>query len=146
VVCPSDKNECPVISELTVEPEVLMEGQTATVRVVAKDPDDNPGPLVTTLHATSGTFGDQNARDTTYACDSKVGGPVEICVEATDGDDSCDAFLCTTVECPGPVPDNICPVIRSLTSTPRVIPRRTAERRVGKECLRGCRSRWSPYH
>src|SRR3546814_15785860 len=25
-------------------------------------------------------------------------------------------------------------------------PRRSAERRVGKECVRTCRSRWSPYH
>ena len=24
--------------------------------------------------------------------------------------------------------------------------RRSEERRVGKECLRLCRSRWSPYH
>ena len=26
------------------------------------------------------------------------------------------------------------------------IPLRSEERRVGKECLRLCRSRWSPYH
>ena len=26
------------------------------------------------------------------------------------------------------------------------ISRRSEERRVGKECLRLCRSRWSPYH
>src|SRR3546814_18638280 len=25
-------------------------------------------------------------------------------------------------------------------------PRRSAERRVGKECVSTCRSRWSPYH
>src|SRR3546814_7118757 len=25
-------------------------------------------------------------------------------------------------------------------------PRRSEERRVGKECVRTCRSRWSPYH
>jgi hypothetical protein len=24
--------------------------------------------------------------------------------------------------------------------------KRSEERRVGKECLLGCRSRWSPYH
>ena len=28
----------------------------------------------------------------------------------------------------------------------RIIWRRSEERRVGKECLRLCRSRWSPYH
>ena len=27
-----------------------------------------------------------------------------------------------------------------------ILPRRSEERRVGKECLRLCRSRWSPYH
>ena len=27
-----------------------------------------------------------------------------------------------------------------------VIPHRSEERRVGKECRRLCRSRWSPYH
>ena len=26
------------------------------------------------------------------------------------------------------------------------VTRRSEERRVGKECLRLCRSRWSPYH
>src|SRR3546814_15529861 len=28
----------------------------------------------------------------------------------------------------------------------RPIPRRSEERRVGKECVSTCRSRWSPYH
>ena len=27
-----------------------------------------------------------------------------------------------------------------------IAPPRSEERRVGKECLRLCRSRWSPYH
>src|SRR3546814_14137958 len=30
--------------------------------------------------------------------------------------------------------------------TVRVLVRRSDERRVGKECVRTCRSRWSPYH
>ena len=30
--------------------------------------------------------------------------------------------------------------------TPLLNPVRSEERRVGKECLRLCRSRWSPYH
>ena len=29
---------------------------------------------------------------------------------------------------------------------PRIDLMRSEERRVGKECLRLCRSRWSPYH
>ena len=28
----------------------------------------------------------------------------------------------------------------------RIVSRRTEERRVGKECVSTCRSRWSPYH
>src|SRR3546814_17239145 len=28
----------------------------------------------------------------------------------------------------------------------RAVPRRSEERRVGKECVSPCRSRWSPYH
>ena len=35
---------------------------------------------------------------------------------------------------------------RDLTATPIVRSLRSEERRVGKECLRLCRSRWSPYH
>ena len=33
-----------------------------------------------------------------------------------------------------------------LMGITRVNDRRSEERRVGKECLRLCRSRWSPYH
>ena len=32
------------------------------------------------------------------------------------------------------------------THTHTVLEKRSEERRVGKECLRLCRSRWSPYH
>ena len=28
----------------------------------------------------------------------------------------------------------------------KTVPERSEERRVGKECRIGCRSRWSPYH
>ena len=33
-----------------------------------------------------------------------------------------------------------------ITGAASVIAVRSEERRVGKECLRLCRSRWSPYH
>jgi hypothetical protein len=33
-----------------------------------------------------------------------------------------------------------------IGETGRGVPLRSEERRVGKECLLGCRSRWSPYH
>src|SRR3546814_18388172 len=42
--------------------------------------------------------------------------------------------------------------VREARIRPRIfrarhrVGRRSAERRVGKECVRTCRSRWSPYH
>ena len=33
-----------------------------------------------------------------------------------------------------------------MTTAFKEVPERSEERRVGKECLRLCRSRWSPYH
>jgi hypothetical protein len=122
VVCPENKNACPAISELSVTPEVLTAGQRASVRVVADDPDDNPAPLLTTLSATAGSFADKYARETTYTCDPALGGQVEICVLASDGDERCDQTRCVTVECPGTAPDNTCPVIRDLSATPLVVP------------------------
>src|SRR3546814_19668116 len=35
----------------------------------------------------------------------------------------------------------ICPVVQYYAT-----PRRSEERRVGKECVSTCRSRWTPYH
>src|SRR3546814_13573213 len=40
-----------------------------------------------------------------------------------------------------PTPNTASPdIVRSMT------PERSEERRVGKECVRTCRSRWTPYH
>src|SRR3546814_11077787 len=33
-----------------------------------------------------------------------------------------------------------------LADIARIFPKRSEERRVGKECVSTCRSRWSPYH
>ncbi|MBT8450607.1 MAG: hypothetical protein KJO40_01445 [Deltaproteobacteria bacterium] len=118
IVCPEDKNECPEVSELTVAPEVLAEGETATITVAASDPDDNPDALVTTLTARRGTIADPNASETTYSCDPEAGGFIEICVVASDGDGSCDIERCTSVRCPGDPDQNTCPIIESLTADP----------------------------
>ena len=122
VTCPEERNSCPVISTLTVEPMVVPEGGTATVVVVAEDPDDNPQALVTTLSARFGTIADPSADQTTYACDPDVGGVIEICVLASDGDASCDVERCTGVRCPGEPLENTCPIIESFTATPTTIP------------------------
>lgn len=122
VVCPEVKNACPEISSLTIDPELVSEGETATVTVVAVDPDDNPEALVTTVTARHGAIADPNASSTTYACDSEVGGVIEICVVASDGDPSCDVEQCTTVRCPGDPLENTCPIIEGLTATPMTVP------------------------
>ena len=38
------------------------------------------------------------------------------------------------------------PYDHTIPLKPEATPFRSEERRVGKECLRLCRSRWSPYH
>src|SRR3546814_18819406 len=38
------------------------------------------------------------------------------------------------------------PLVLALPDQPRQIILRSEERRVGKECVSTCRSRWSPYH
>lgn len=118
IICPEDKNDCPEVSELTVEPMALAEGETATITVVASDPDDNPEALMTTLTARRGTITDPNASPATYACDPEAGGVIEICVLASDGDASCDVERCTSVRCPGDPDEPTCPIIESLTADP----------------------------
>jgi len=122
VNCPKEKNQCPEVSSLTVNPETVPEGEQATITVVAEDPDDNPEALLTTLSARHGTIDNPSARTAHYACDPDVGGIVEICVLATDGDSSCDVERCTTVRCPGEPLENTCPIIEGLTATPMAIP------------------------
>jgi hypothetical protein len=121
VTCPEKKNECPVVSSLTVEPMDAREGGTATIEVVAEDPDDNPEALVTTVTALHGTVTDPNASTTTYICDKDVGGTIEICVVASDGDSSCDDELCSWVRCPGEPLENTCPIIEDFTADPNPI-------------------------
>src|SRR3546814_6307139 len=41
-------------------------------------------------------------------------------------------------------PDELLPAARALAA--RLTEGRSEERRVGKECVSTCRSRWSPYH
>jgi len=122
VICPEEKNECPFVSSLTVEPMVVPEGGTATIEFVAEDPDDGPEtPLVTTLTARHGTI-TEKASETIYTCDQDVGGVVQICVVASDGDANCDVRECESVLCPGEPLENTCPIIESFSATPMTIP------------------------
>jgi hypothetical protein len=125
VICPEEKNACPEVSSLTIDPMVPMvvpEGETATITVVAHDPDDNPEALVTTVTALHGTIADANASETTYACDRNVGGVIPICVDASDG--ACTETVCEQVRCPGEPLENTCPIIESMSADPNPIPQR----------------------
>src|SRR3546814_18515169 len=44
------------------------------------------------------------------------------------------------------VPAPFCKIVGTAKATARSLPIRSEERRVGKECVSTCRSRWSPYH
>ena len=46
--------------------------------------------------------------------------------------------ICLTVSAPG--------FLNGLTALSNATVNRSEERRVGKECIPPCRSRWSPYH
>ena len=124
VTCPEDKNECPEVSSLTIDPMgpvIVPEGEKATITVVADDPDDNPNPLVTTLTARAGTIADANARETTYTCNPDDGGAIAICVDASDG--ACTDTVCELVRCPGEPDENTCPIIQDMNADPNPIPR-----------------------
>lgn len=89
---------------------------------------------MTTLHSTTGRFGDVHARETTYTCDRTVAGAVDVCVDSewADGGEAmslqedgsigstleylrrphirdqpdCSSTRCIKVQCPqGPCPE-----------------------------------------
>lgn len=117
-VCPEVKNVCPTVSSLTVMPAEIEGTESAVIEVVADDPDHNPEPLSTRLTANFGTIADPTSDSTTYTCDPEVGGIMEICVVASDGDESCDARRCTSVRCPGTPLENTCPIIEEVSAHP----------------------------
>src|SRR3546814_6996187 len=45
-----------------------------------------------------------------------------------------------------PLPDLAVHLLQSADVACRLRPQRSEERRVGKECVSTCRSRWAPYH
>ncbi len=123
VECPDapDGNVCPVIGDLSAHPQIVAEGETdTTIRVHARDPDHFPRQLSTRLSAASGVFQNRTATETKFTCG--LAGPVDICVDVTDGDTQCDGRRCITVYCPLNTPVNQCPNLFVINSIPTVIP------------------------
>jgi hypothetical protein len=118
-------NECPKIFDFRALPSVIPVGQSSSlIQTVAQDldgtcgnncdpqtcddanpPNCTPGPdngFVTQLDAFVGTFDDPTASLTTYHCDPYFPGPIEICLNASDGDLDCDKDPRIAVICPDP--------------------------------------------
>jgi len=106
----SSGNICPNLNIINAIPSTIRPGNTSTmVQTRAQETDGLPLPLVLTLRALWGSFentenipmsGSVIGQNATYNCDRP--GPVEICVDATDG--ACIKTLCTTVTCPDDIP------------------------------------------
>jgi hypothetical protein len=112
------QNICPVIERLESVPGSA-EGElgTSTIFIQVYDPDDRPEPLQVTLSAEAGTFDDRHSTAARYRCDlADTGRPLDICVRASDGDESCDQTECIEVEC------NVCPNLNILNAIPSAIP------------------------
>ncbi len=124
-------NVCPKIFNFSPIPRVIPDGDSSTIiQTLAFDLDGTcgdrcdpqtcdfenppnciPGPdvgLVPTLSAFVGTFDDPNALIAHYNCDPYFPGPIEICVDVSDGDLDCDKSACTVVVCPDPCKDVVC--------------------------------------
>ncbi len=124
-------NECPKVFNFSAQPNVIPIGQSSTlIQAIAQDldgtcgancdpqtcddanpPNCTPAPdngFATQLDAFVGTFDDPTASLTTYHCDPYFPGPIEICLNASDGDLDCDKDPCITVICPDPCAGVVC--------------------------------------
>ncbi|MEM9729563.1 MAG: hypothetical protein AAF997_13320 [Myxococcota bacterium] len=123
VLCPGEpgENTCPVIASFDANPTIVPLGETETdIAIDVSDPDEFPSPLRTELRSETGVFDDRFVTDTTFRCGDS--GPVELCLEVFDGDETCDQERCITVQCPSDIPPNICPQLFVLNAIPSVIP------------------------
>lgn len=124
VLCPGEppENTCPIIETFTAGDTSIPPGETATtVRVHAMDLDRFPEPLRTELRSETGVFDDRFAQETTFTCGEP--GPVDICVDASDGDRACDQTRCLTLQCPSNIPANLCPSLFVINAVPSTVPR-----------------------
>jgi hypothetical protein len=131
IVCPSTGNQCPEVSSLVIEPDQLEEGESATITVEVDDPDADK--VTTLISARHGTIEDPMATTTNYHCDPHIGGSIEICAKATDGDSLCEVEQCSSVHCPGDPLENTCPIVSSVTAHPVNIPSGESQTEVSVE-------------
>ena len=124
-------NECPKVFSFSAQPNVVPSGLSSTlIQAIAQDldgtcgnncdpqtcdganpPNCTPGPdngFATQLDAFVGTFDDPTASLTTYHCDPYFPGPIEVCLNASDGDLDCDKDPCIRVICPDPCAGVVC--------------------------------------
>jgi cysteine-rich repeat protein len=124
-------NECPKIFDFRAIPAVIPLGESsAIIQTIARDldgtcgsncdpqtcddanpPNCTPGPdpgLTLELSTLVGTFDDSTAAITNYNCDPAFPGPMQVCVDVSDGDLDCDKAQCTVVECPDPCEGIVC--------------------------------------
>lgn len=114
----NDGNLCPNLHAITTNPSNIPTGQdSTTVQTRASETDGMPLPLTLTLSAPWGSFENTENKtcpeitldcphsanvvfqDATYICDRP--GPVELCVDATDG--ACTKTGCANVTCPSDI-------------------------------------------
>ena len=76
-----------------------------------------------------------------YNADGRIWQTVRTLSPSSDGTQTPQAQSSSRQQ----VQDNSAETYRSSMSTP-IMRGRSEERRVGKECVSTCRSRWSPYH
>lgn len=88
-------NVCPVINSLSVVPQTIAVGQTATVEVLANDPEG--GTLSYQWTSLAGTFADAALATTTYQCTQAILHNIDVTV--SDGDTFCDQSRLLEVNC-----------------------------------------------
>jgi hypothetical protein len=102
-------NLCPKLFVINPVPRTIRDGNDSTlVETRGQETDGVPMPVDLTLGALWGTFEDTEisrapdgvvSQNATYVCDRP--GPVEVCVEASDG--ACTKSLCDQIICPDTV-------------------------------------------
>jgi hypothetical protein len=101
-------NVCPTIDGIGASPDEVDIGSSISLSALAHDSDGGPSPLSYAWSATSGTFSDAIAPNTTFTCGEDPA-TVTISLTVSDGDPqpSCAATRTVEVTCSGKTPGTI---------------------------------------